>query len=247
MSSAIRHGVTGNVFIDSLPAASANALIPLLEIVPAIARQKLAGPSDALAYAWFPINAVISIVATDSQGVAVEVGLVGKEGLYGASVLMGDETSAHEVVVQIPDSLMRMEIDAFCERADADSELKSRALRFIQSMLLASAQFSLCNRAHPINERCARWLLMAHDRVEGDEIRLTHDYLATMLGVRRRASVTVAVSVLEAAGYITKRNRRLGVVNRAGLEDIACECYLAVNSELERLMTYSIRKTTHLN
>jgi CRP-like cAMP-binding protein len=233
---------TGNLFIDALPKGSADAVTALLESVPVSARQRLVGPAEKLAFAWFPIDGVISIVATDRVGVTVQVGLIGKEGLYGASVLMGDDRVTNDVVIQIPGAFMRIGSAAFLDLAKNDPDLRVAALRYVQSMLVTSAQLTLCNRLHSVEARCARWALMAHDRVHGDTIQITHEYLATMLGVSRRATVTETISRMEEAGFIAQRHRQVRITDRLGMEAVACECYLAVNLQLERLMSYAIRK-----
>ena len=121
-----------------------------------------------------------------------------------------------------------------------DGNLRERAACFVQSSYDGVAQFSACNRLHSIDQRTARWLLMAHDRVPGDDVLLTQEYLATMLGVRRRS---VAASAFERAGLIDYRRGRITMVDRAGLERLACECYAAANDATRRLLGYDIRKT----
>lgn len=235
---------TGNLFLDALPAASARRLIPLLEQLTARRSDVIATAGTAPQYAVFPLHSVISIVSTTADGVTVEVGIIGREGLSELSIILGDAQSPHDVMVQIPDGIMRIATSAFIEIVRDDPALKERLLHYAQAMFISAAQFSLCNRLHPINERCARWLLMAHDRIAGDEVLLTQEYLATMLGVRRRPTVTVAASALEQGGYIGYRRGRITIRDRAGLEGIACDCYAYVNKQFERLLGYSPRKTS---
>jgi CRP-like cAMP-binding protein len=233
---------TGNLFLDALPAASANRLIPLLEKLTVTRGHVIVAAGTAPQYVTFPLHSVISVVSTTADGVTVEVGLIGRDGLSEVSVVLGDDQSPNDVMVQIPDGILRMDTRAFLEIVRDDPQLKDRLLRYAQVVYLSTAQSSLCNRLHPINERCARWLLMAHDRVDGDEVLLTQEYLATMLGVRRRPSVTLAASALEHGGFIAYKRGRITIRDRAGLENVACECYAYVNRQFERLLGYSPRK-----
>lgn len=136
---------------------------------------------------------------------------------------------------------MCMSVDDFRKALERDPELKSFALRYAQATLMSTAQLSACNSLHPINERCARWLLMAHDRVDGDLLLLTQDFLSQMLGVRR-GGVTLAASALQEAGFISYSRGHINVRNRAGLESAVCECYETIDRDWESLLGYPIRK-----
>ncbi len=135
-----------------------------------------------------------------------------------------------------------MTADAFAHHLRAEPALRAAALRFAQSTLIATSQFAGCNRLHPIIERFARWILMAHDRVPSDTLNLTQEYLATMLGVRR-AAVSLAASQFERAGYLGRSRGSIEVLDRAKLLEVACECYAFVNDQQARLMRYDVRKT----
>ena len=177
------------------------------------------------------------------NGSVVDLTLVGREGFYGLPVALGDETSADDAVVQLPYSMYRIRSADFQRALRGDEALMARVLLYAQTSLVALSQFSACNRLHSINERCARWLLMAHDRVAGNDLLLTHEYLATMLGVRR-PGVTVAAAALEKAGLIVYHRGRIVVRDRPGLEGAACECYAIVNDACRRILGYDVRKTT---
>ena len=237
-------GHTGNLFLDSLGAASAELLLPQLERLSLPSSAPVAYPGTPLEYVIFPLGSVVSAVTTMLDGTDVEVTLVGREGFYGVQVALGDNESSGTAMVQIPGPLLRLAAGSFRDALDADPALNERALRYTQATLVTVAQFSGCNRLHPTNERCARWLLMAHDRVPADEIVLTHEYLATMLGVRR-PGVSLAAAALEQAGFIEYHRGRIVMRNRAGLEQTACECYAAANDALERLLGYDVRKRSN--
>ena len=232
---------TGNLFLDSLPAASVETLRPMLVLTDGQAGKMLAHAGMPIQHAVFPIASVLSAVTRMQDGTDVEVMVIGREGFYGLQLALGSETSGDEVMVQIADAYWRMSSSNFVKCLSADPVLMRRALSYTQVMLETISQFSACNRLHPVNERCARWLLMAHDRVVGDTLFLTHEYLATMLGVRR-PSVSLAAAALDEAGLIEYHRGRIFIRNRPGLEHAACECYANASDSLERLLNYNVRK-----
>ncbi|MGD0473940.1 MAG: Crp/Fnr family transcriptional regulator [Candidatus Velthaea sp.] len=218
-------------------------MLPRLMRVNAASGKTISDPGMPLKHVMFPINSIISAVTRMQDGTDVEVTIIGREGLYGFQLALGHDTSATAAMVQIPGSMLRITGDDFRTCLRADPQLSQRVLNYAMVNLETIAQFSGCNRLHPINERLARWLLMAHDRVVGDELMLTHDFLATMLGVRRPA-VSLAAAALDQAGVIQYRYGRISIINRGGLELAACECYLVANNAIECLLGYTIRKGT---
>jgi len=188
----------------------------------------------------FPIRSLISTVARLKDGGGIEVGLAGHEGMSALSIAYGSRMSPHVTVVQIEDSAYCMSAQLFIDRMRVDRDLRERAFAYAEYSFNAATQFVACNSLHPIEERFARWILMATDRVVSDELGLTHEYSAQMLGVRR-ASVTVAAGLLGKAGLIAFRRGHILVLDRPALEAAACECYAVVNAELRRLMGYDIR------
>ncbi len=229
--------VTGNSFLDSLPLKTRRRLAPLLRLESLGKRQTLAEPGTRFAVVVFPVHAMISTVARTLGGAAVEVGLAGHEGLSPLAAAFGTDVSPHETIVQIPDSAHSMDTKSFLSELESDAELKQRALRYAEYSFVAAAQFAACNGLHPVEERYARWILMASDRVADANLNLTQEYSAQMLGVRR-ASVTVVARALSDAALIAYRRGRISILDREGLEDVACECYAALNAELYRLMGY---------
>ena len=235
---------TGNLFLDSLTLDSAQSVVPYLEKIEASVGAKIASSGVPLEHVIFPIAGVVSAVTRMRDGSDVEIVGVGREGFYGMQVVLGSYVSANEAMVQIPNSMYRMRATDFRKCIDVDETLRLRALCYVQATLDAMGQFSGCNRLHPINERCARWLLMAHDRIPTDELFLTHEFLATMLGVRR-PGVSVAAAALESAGFIEYRRGRIVIRDRRGLEAASCECYGVANDAIVRMLGYDIRKVVN--
>jgi CRP-like cAMP-binding protein len=231
---------TGNLFLDSLSNQSFASLEPGLSRREADRGSIVGRPGGPVDEMIFPIECVISIVVHSTEGVDVEASLVGRDGVFGISALLEDDASPLEGIVQVPDSMWIMRVDAFAQAYRSDELLNRRVGRYLQVMFLSLAQLSACNRLHDINQRCARWLLMAHDRVVGDELLLTQEFLATMLGTRRPV-VSLATATLAKAGYIKTRRGIYAIVDRPGLEAAACECYHILNENTLRLMGYDVR------
>jgi CRP-like cAMP-binding protein len=173
-------------------------------------------------------------VSTLHEGGTVEVGTAGREGMAGLPVFLGVRRSSIRATVQIPGVAARMDAELFAQLATADGPLHRAMLRYTDAFLTQVAQTAACNGAHLVEQRCARWLLMTHDRVEGDEFPLTHEFLAFMLGVRR-AGVTLAMRALQDAGLVSYTRGRVTITDRAGIERASCECYRTVRLHFERL------------
>ncbi len=184
---------------------------------------------------YFPLSGMVSLVISSEGGQTVEVGTVGNEGMLGTQIVLGARTSHVEAVIQVAGEGLRMARNDLQRELKRDGRLRSLAERFAQSLTNQIAQSVLCNRAHQVDERLCRWFLMTHDRVGKNDMILTQQFVAQMLGVRR-PSVTVAAGVLQKAGLITYSRGRLAIINRKGLEASACECYDIVRQETERLL-----------
>lgn len=231
---------TGNSFLDSLESRTRATLLPMLSLEQLKKGRILAEPDVPIEEVHFPIRSVISTLTRMLDGAAVEVGLAGNEGMSSLPLAFGSRTSPHVTVVQVPDSAYSMDARRFVALMKDDPHLRDRALAYAEYCFSASTQFAACNRLHPIEERYARWMLMADDRVGADDFALTHEYAAQMLGVRR-SGVTIVAGKLGAAGLVAHSRGRVRVLDRAGLANAACECYGVVNAELRRLMGYGAR------
>ncbi len=237
----VKPGSTGNLFLDTLPIDSARTIVAKLEQTTLASGDTIARERIAIERAFFPVNGAISSVTTMLDGTIIEVSLVGREGFYGIPLVLGKDASGNDAMVQIPGRMLSIDASAFVALLSADAALMQRSSSYVLSTIDTISQFTGCNRLHPINERLARWLLMAQDRVDGDTLFLTHEYLATMLGVRR-PGVSIAASALEEAGLIEYVRGRIGIRDRAGLEAAACECYAVANDALERALGFRFPK-----
>jgi CRP-like cAMP-binding protein len=224
-----------NRLLRSLPTRDQTTLNPHAEQVTLNRGDVLAERGERVQYAYFPDGCVLSLVTPLSDGAIVESATVGYEGVVGLSTFLADGIAFERAIAQVPGLATRVSADALATLAREHATIRALLLRYTQALLRQTAQSVACLQHHPIDERCARWLLQTHDRVGEDAFSLTHEFLAAMLGVRR-AGVTVALGVLQSAGFITSQRGRLTIVDRAGLETAACECYRVITDEYDRLV-----------
>jgi CRP-like cAMP-binding protein len=225
-----------NLLLSLLPEPAYSSLAPYLEPISVAARQVAWRPEARIHAVYFPRSAVFSVLTPLERHSPVESATVGYEGVVGAPVVLGVGSSHSLAVVQIDGEAARVEATRFREWfMEQDEQTQSIFLRYAYVLLEQTAQSVACNRKHSLEERCARWLLATRDRVAADEFSLTHEFLAAMLGVRR-ASVTVALGLLQQEGYLTYSRGRLRVLDPTGLEQTSCECYRVVRAEQERIM-----------
>jgi CRP-like cAMP-binding protein len=216
-----------NRILSALPRREYERLLPDLEFIALPLDVTLYKSGDFIEYVYFPSEGVISLITHMKSGVAIEVGLIGVDGMVGIPVLLGDHVAFEEAVVQIQGNALRMKSEKLKGRlAKAHNPLLTELLLYTRTLMKQVAQTAACNRLHTVEERLARWLLMCHDRVESNELPLTQEFISNMLGTRR-ASVGSAASGLQAEGLIRYTRGHITVVNRPGLEESACECYLA--------------------
>jgi len=224
-----------NHILAALPPGDYRRIVSKLEPVSFRKRQPLHDPDKPISHVYFPRTGVASIVARMSEGGTIEVATIGNEGMVGLSAYLGNGRSSMEVFVQVPGEAVRMSAAAFRQELRTTTALRDVIRRYAQALMTQIGQSAACNRAHPILERCARWLLMTHDRVPGNEYSLTQEFLAEMLGVRR-AGVTIAAGLLKRRHLIDYRRGRIRILDRKGLEKTACECYALIRSEHENLV-----------
>jgi CRP-like cAMP-binding protein len=198
-------------------------------------KQVLYEAGAQLDYLYFIEQGVASVLTSMADGATIEVGMIGMEGVIGVPALLGAEISAQQVIVQAPGNALRIGAAAGRLAVEESASFRRLVLRYTTDFLNLTAQTAACNRLHTIEQRCARWLLMAHDRLQGDVIPMTHDFFASMLGVRR-AGVTETVGELQRSGLIRNSRGQVAILDRDGLEAAACECYRADHDRLMRLL-----------
>ncbi len=223
-----------NRILSSLPPDEYERILPDLKLVPLKFRISLHEPGDTMPYVYFPNMGVISMLTVLENGDAVEIATIGNEGMTDLSVFLGLDASDSRLLIQVPGTAMRMESHRFREHVENIPILRTLLGYYAVSLFALVSQSAACNRMHPIVERCARWLLMTHDRVDATVFPMTHNFLAEMLGVRR-PSVSVAAETLQDAGLITYRRGKVSVLDRAGLEAASCECYQLIRERFDRL------------
>ena len=222
---------TRNRLLAALPRQDQEQLWPDLHSVSWSIGQTLYEVGEPIEYVYFVEQGVASIVTIMSDGSTSEVGMIGSEGLVSVAALLGARTSAQHIVVQIPGSALRMNT-ALCKAAfEQRPAFRAIVHKFINSFLNLSAQTAACNRLHSVEQRCARWLLMACDRIQSDTMPLTHEFLASMLGARR-TGVTAIARKFQRAGLIDYRHGRVTIIDHEGLEAAACECYAIDHARL---------------
>jgi CRP-like cAMP-binding protein len=224
-----------NLFLAAVPQEDLEVHFSELLRVPLTLRQVLYEAGAPLEYVYFIEQGVASVLTNMADGSTIEVGMIGMEGMVGVTALLGGDVSAQQVIVQVPGTALRMNATRCKAAFDRSEGVRKIALRFIEAILNLSAQTAACNRLHSIEQRCARWLLMAIDRIQSDRIPLTHEFLASMLGVRR-AGVTTTAGELQRSGLIRYHHGQLTIVDREGLEATACECHRIDHERLVRLL-----------
>lgn len=228
--------LTQNRLLRALPSTERQPLLPALELVPLRMRERLIEPDVPIPFVYFPLHGVISLISTLGDGTQVEVATIGNEGLIGLPLVLYANTIPFTAFVQVSGEALRMDAEVFGRLLHEGTGTMNQLLyRYSQALFNQLAQHVVCNRLHRIAHRCARWLLLTHDRVGRDEFPLTHDFLALMLGVRR-ASVTEVAGRLQKAGLIRYRLGVIRVLDRAGLEATSCECYGVIKQEYDRLL-----------
>lgn len=229
------HNSKENRILAALSAEEMERLLPYMEQMELRLGDVISQPDEPLKYVYFPHRGALSVIAILEDGAHVEVGIVGNEGMYGMPVVLGTDSSPLLAIVQLAGGATRMRADVLREEIDRCGQLSKLLLRYAQAFFIMVAQNAACNRRHPVDGRLARWLLMSQDRARSDEMELTHEFLATMLGVRR-AGISVAASKLQTSGLICYRRGRIRVVDRQALEATSCECYRVVKKEFDRLL-----------
>ena len=224
-----------NHLLAALPAYIQQSWLPQLEPVQMPLGEVLYESGVALGHVYFPTTAIVSLLYVMEDGASAEIAVVGNEGIVGISLFMGGESTPSRAVVQSAGQGFRLKAQVLKEEFNRAGPVLHLLLRYTQALITQMAQTAVCNRHHSLDQQLCRWLLLSLDRLQGDELVMTQELIANMLGVRREG-VTEAALKLQSAGLIRYARGRITVLDRAGLEQRTCECYAVVKKEYDRLL-----------
>ncbi len=231
------HDPRQNYLLAALPAAEADQVFPHLEWVPMPLGHVLYESGVQMRHVYFPTTSIVSLLYVMEDGASAEIAIVGNEGIVGVSLFMGGESTPSRAVVQSAGHAYRLSGQWVKEEFSRAGPMQHLLLRYTQALLTQMAQTAVCNRHHTLDQQFCRWLLLSLDRLPGNELVMTQELIANMLGVRREG-VTEAAGNVQKAGLISYHRGHIKVLDRAGLEARACECYAVVKKEFDRLLPY---------
>ncbi len=220
----------------ALPAASRRAILPLLSRLHLARGHVLYEMGAQISHLYFVESGLVALAKPMRDGRIAEIGAIGNEGIVSPTGVFGAERAAMESIVEMPSTVLRIDRNDFRERLLADRVFSALVQRYAGFVMSQLTQTAACNILHSIEQRCCRWLLIAHDSAGTDQFLITHDFIATLLGVRR-AGVQAAAAALQKAGLISYARGKVTVSDQAGLEAAACECYATIQDELEELFS----------
>ena len=229
------HNPRQNHLLDALPAAERKRLFPHLELVPMPLGHSVCEPGMVMRHVYFPTTAIVSLVYVMEDGASAEIAVVGNEGIVGVSLFMGGETTTSRAVVQSAGHAYRLAGQLLKDAFFLAGPLQRLLLRYTQALLTQMSQTAVCNRHHKLDQQLCRWLLLSLDRLPSNELTMTQELIANMLGVRREG-VTEAAGELQRDGLIKYSRGKIIVLDRPGLEARVCECYQVVKAEFDRLL-----------
>jgi CRP-like cAMP-binding protein len=228
-----------NHLLGVLPAEDLDRLSPSLELVPLALGDALYESDRRMRNVYFPVNSIVSLLHVMINGASAEIAVVGNEGIIGVALFMGGETTPSRAVVQSAGYAYRLPGKNVKEEFARGGAMQHVLLRYSQALLTQMAQTAVCNRHHSVDQQLCRWLLLSLDRLLTNELVMTQELIANMLGVRREG-VTEAAGKLQDAGLIQYRRGRITVLDRPGLEARSCECYAVVKKETDRLLPVNL-------
>lgn len=231
----VPHEQVENRLLASLPADEYERLHPHIEKISFALGDVVYESGGQLDYVYFPTTAIVSLLYTMVSGASAEMGMAGNEGVVGIALFMGGETMPNRAIVQSAGAVIRIKARVLQEEFARGGKFQLLLLRYTQALITQISQTAVCNRLHTVEQQLCRWLLLSHDRVPEDEIIMTQELIADMLGVRREG-VTVSAGRLQDAGAIRYVRGHIKIVNRPRLEEIVCECYRVVKDEFDRLL-----------
>ena len=226
-----------NHLIDALPASDYERVVAHMELIAMQLGDVLYESGAKLQYVYFPTTCIISLLYVMEDGASAEIAVVGNEGILGISLFMGGNTTPSRAIVQSAGHAFRLKADLLKHEFERYGPTMHLLLRYTQALITQMAQTAVCNRHHSVDQQLCRWLLLSLDRLASNELSMTQELIANMLGVRREG-VTEAAGKLQDAGLIHYRRGRITVLDRPGLEKRSCECYEVVRTEFDRLLPY---------
>jgi len=225
-----------NHLLAALPANDFERLLPHLELVTLKLGEALYESGERLQHVYFPTTSIVSLLYVMEDGSSAEIAIVGNEGILGISLFMGGETTPSRAVVQSAGQAYRLKAHLLKQEFNRAGPVLHLLLRYTQALITQMAQTAVCNRHHSVEQQLCRWLLLSLDRLSSNELAMTQELIANMLGVRREG-VTEAAGNLQRDKLIRYTRGRISVLNRPGLENRACECYAVVKKEFDRLLS----------
>jgi CRP-like cAMP-binding protein len=226
-----------NHLLAALTGQEQQRLFPQLELMPMPLGDVLYESGSQLGHVYFPTTCIVSLLYVMEDGASAEIAVVGNEGLVGVALFMGGETTPSRAVVQSAGCAYRLAGASMKQEFNRAGQMQHLMLRYTQALLTQMAQTAVCNRHHSVDQQLCRWLLLSLDRLPSNELSMTQELIANMLGVRREG-VTEAAGNLQNAGLIRYSRGRITVLDRAKLEQRVCECYAVVKKEFDRLLPY---------
>ncbi|MUG97388.1 helix-turn-helix domain-containing protein [Scytonema sp. UIC 10036] len=228
--------LTQNHLLAKLPSDELEHLHPHIELVSLSRGQPIIVPNEPIECVYFPVNSLLSLVTVMEDGSTVESGCIGREGMAGVPVFLDASITPMQTLAQIPGQAVRVKSQIIKEAFDRGGALQKLLYRYIYTVIVFSSQSAACNRLHHIEARLCRWLLMSSDGVGSDSFSLTHEFLSTMLGIRR-SGVSETARKLQSRGLISYQRGHIQIVDRKSLETSACECYRIIKAEYNRLFS----------
>ena len=234
---AVSHQPQENYLFLALPPEARERVFPHLERVTMPLGSVLYESGATLQHVYFPSDSIISLLYVMENGASAEIAVVGNEGMVGVALFMGGETTPNRAVVQSAGSAYRLRGSLLKQEFNRSGALQHLLLRYTQALLTQMAQTAVCNRHHSVDQQLCRWLLLSLDRLPSNQLTMTQELIANMLGVRREG-VTEAAGKLQDAGVIQYSRGRIAVLDRRKLEQACCECYAVVKAEFDRLLPH---------
>lgn len=227
--------VPANRLLSALSSGSLTNFLGQCDKVELVSAQLLCEPGDVIRHVYFPLASFISLITTLNGGARLEVGIIGDEGMLGTTLLLGGTISPQHALVQGAGTALRMSAARFRSQVSRNKPLRLALHRYVLVLIDQLAQTAACARFHLVEERLARWLLLTRDRAHADQFRMTHEFLAYMLGVRR-VGITQAARSLQAQGLIAYRRGEIVILDNRGLEKASCRCYLSSGEMYDEAM-----------